>query len=402
MGSQWSSEWSTPVFSLVERDRRWTSVRNLMARDGIDVIICLPNTNRRDRGQQDARYLTQLGENCEETTVVFPLDGEVVAWQTRAGATPSSNWLTDIRAAHYGEGAAAVIPRLREMGFLNGTIGVAGLTGGVLARTRSPEGEANWYSLEMIKQAFPDARLVSATPPLSEARYRKSAEEIDFLRTATAVAEQSLQAVLETARAGVSEREVFARMLYASASAGGSMPVMFGWISGRAGAPHTRLEQPTFRSLATGDALLLEIEGRWAGYIGQVDESFSIGPASDELKDGIKLAWECFNRALAALKPGITAGELTEASRVAGLGGRGAAGLTMHGRGLGDDGPLLTPRSRSPEVLQTCLEEDCCFILKPSARIDGKDLGRWGDTVVVRSSGAERLGTRVQQVYELA
>ena len=30
-------------FSLAERDRRWRAVRELMARDGIEVIVAPPN-----------------------------------------------------------------------------------------------------------------------------------------------------------------------------------------------------------------------------------------------------------------------------------------------------------------------------------------------------------------------
>src|SRR5215218_5755876 len=101
----------------------------------------------------------------------------------------------------------------------------------------------------------------------------------------------------------------------------------------------------------------------------------------------MNLTWECFDRALEALKPGVTAGELLESSAVQGLEGRAVAGLTMHGRGTGDDGPLLTPRSRSREVLETPLLENCCYILKPATRLEGKaDVGRWGDTVVVRKN----------------
>jgi len=303
MVERWTREWSTPVFSIAERERRWQTVRDLMASDGIDVIICLPNTNRRDRGQQDSRYLTQLGENCEETTLVFPFDGEVTAWQTRAGATPASNWLSNIRAARYGAGAEVVIARLKEIGFDRGSIGIAGLTGSLLARTRAPEGEANWQSVEMIKRAFPSARVASATEILARARYQKSDEEIEFIRRGVEVAEQSLQAVVEHARDGVAERHVFAHMLYASAHAGGSMPVMFGWISGPLGNTYTRLEQPSFRNFTNGDVLLCEIEGRWGGYIGQIDQAFCIGPAHADFKDANQLAWESFNRVLAALSP---------------------------------------------------------------------------------------------------
>src|SRR5437879_1756799 len=81
----WSPDWSNAVFTLQERDRRWARVRELMARDGIDIVACLPCTNSHDRGQADARYLTQLGENSDETTVGFPLEGEVAAWHSRGG-----------------------------------------------------------------------------------------------------------------------------------------------------------------------------------------------------------------------------------------------------------------------------------------------------------------------------
>ncbi len=45
MPEQWNQEWSTAVFFLEERDRRWKKVRDLMARDGIDVLVCPPCTN---------------------------------------------------------------------------------------------------------------------------------------------------------------------------------------------------------------------------------------------------------------------------------------------------------------------------------------------------------------------
>ncbi|HEY7065795.1 MAG TPA: M24 family metallopeptidase [Chloroflexota bacterium] len=401
MPEVWSPEWSNAVFSLEERDRRWGRARQLMARDGIDVIVCLPCTNSHDRGQADARYLTQLGENSDETIVVFPREGEVTAWHSRGGVWPSSNWLTDIRAARRGSGGRTVVERLRELGFARGTIGVAGLTASLLGHVRAEEGEANWQSVERIKAAFPDARVVSATDLLGEARYRKSEEEIAFLRKGCEVAETTLRAVVEHARAGVAEREVFAQMLYANAAAGGSFQPMFGWTSGPLGNTYHRVEQPSFRTLKAGDVIAIEIEGRWGGYVAQIDETFSIGPAHQELKDGLKLAWESFNRAFAALKPGVTVRELVGAADMTAMNGRGEARLLMHGRGTGDDGPLVTNRD-TPGLLDVVLEEGCCMILKPNVTVDGKpDYGHWGESVVVRAHGAERLGTRGQALYEL-
>jgi Xaa-Pro aminopeptidase len=141
--------------------------------------------------------------------------------------------------------------------------------------------------------------------------------------------------------------------------------------------------------------LVLEIEGRWAGYTAQVDQTFSIGPAAQDLKDGMKLAWESYQHAFDALRPGVTVARLLEAAEVRGMNGRGVASLIMHGRGTGDDGPIATGRGLAPEMLAHEIPENCCLLLKPGTHVDGRpDFGRWGETVVVRKQGAERLGSR--------
>ena len=105
---EWTPEWSNTVFSLEERDSRWAKVRRLMTRDGIDLIICLPNTHNYDRAQADSRYLSQLGENGDETTLAFPVEGQVTAWLSRGGVWPGSNWIADIRPQVRGGGGATI------------------------------------------------------------------------------------------------------------------------------------------------------------------------------------------------------------------------------------------------------------------------------------------------------
>jgi len=403
MAEAWSPEWSNAVFSLEERDRRWARVRDLMRRDGIDLVVCLPCTNSHDRGQADARYLTQLGENSDEATVAFPLEGQVDAFHTRGGVWPSSNWLEHgVTPAPRGTGGRTIADWVKaHPQYERATIGIAGLTSSLLGHAREIEGEVNWQSVDIIKCDVPNAKIVSGTDILGEARYVKSEEEIEFIRKGTEVAEKTLQAVIDHARPGVRERHVFAQMMFANADAGGSFQPMFGWISGPLGNTYHRIEQPSFRTFNAGDVLAIEIEGRWGGYVAQIDQEFSIGPAHQDLKDGMKLTFEAFDRVFEALKPGVTVGELIDAGKVKGMNGRGEAGLTMHGRGLGDDGPLVTTRI-TPEMRALQLPEGACMILKPSARVDGKgDYGHWGEVVVVRKNGAERLGTRPQMLPEL-
>ncbi len=398
----WDPTWSTPVFSLAERDRRWGRVRKLMARDGLDAVVCLPDTGRFNRGNADAMYLTQLGENQELVTAVFPMDGDVVAWQSRPGMWPTSSWGIDIRRAEgRGMGAAMIIGRLKELGLGSGRIGVAGLTSTMLAYVRQAEGLANWQSVEEIKRAFPDAEVVSATPALGEARYQKSEEEIEFIRKGVRVSELLIEAVREHGGPGMPERLLYAHMQFTAAAAGGSFPVMLGWTSGPLGNIYHRLEQPSFRTQQPGDVLSIEIEGRWGGYVGRTDQSFTVGSAHPDYVDSMHLTFESFNRVAAAMRPGVRVEELIEAGHVEGMGGRGVANLTMHGYGTGDEGPLVTG-SRDPELLNTEIREGCTLLIKPGNQIDRKPgSGNWGDTVVVRANGAERLGARPQEVLEL-
>jgi Xaa-Pro aminopeptidase len=400
----WSPDWSNAVFPLEERDRRWAKVRGLMQRDGIDLIICLPNTHNYDRGQADSRYLSQLGENGDETTLAFPIEGAPTAWLSRGGVWPGSNWLSDIRAGERGGGGANIALWLAQNPeYQRATIAIAGLTASPLSHMRSAEGEVMWGSVELLHKNFPQARFISATPVLGEARWRKSAAEIEFIRKGTGIAETVLAALVTHAREGASERVLFAEMMYANAKAGGTFPAQIGWCSGPQGKVNHRIAQPSFRALQRGDAMLHEIEGRWGGYIAQIDQTLVVGEAQPEMIEGMKLTIEAFDRVFGALKPGVTIGELIAASQGTGMGGRIETSLGFHGRGTGNDGPLLVAfRPEPQDVLDIVVEEDCCFIVKPSAKVDGiADYARWGESVVVRSTGAERLGTRPKELILL-
>jgi Xaa-Pro aminopeptidase len=215
------------------------------------------------------------------------------------------------------------------------------------------------------------------------------------------IAEKVLRAVVEHARDGVAERDVFAQMMYASAVEGGSFTPMFGWSSGPLGRSYHRLELPSFRKFKGGDVLGIEMEGRWGGYIAQIDQAFSMGAAPQDLKDGMQLIFDSYNRVVDAMKPGVSVGELLAAGEVKGMNGRGEARLLMHGRGTGDDGPLVTTRI-TPELKAMEVKQGCVMIVKPSVFVDGKpDYGRWGEMVAVRENGVERLGSRPQELYEL-
>ena len=64
----------------------------------------------------------------------------------------------------------------------------------------------------------------------------------------------------------------------------------------------------------------------------------------------------------------------------------------MHGRGAGDDGPIITAHARSPKELGVALRENMVFICKPSAiTADNQYICTWGDTVVITKNGGPTI-----------
>lgn len=387
------TDWQVPTFSMEERERRWGRVRELMRRDGIDCIVGLNSTGTHNRNQADVRYLTQIGNNCDEVAVCFPVDGKVTAITNRGSYWPAGDWVGETKRSGRAW-SRSLSEGLKEAGMENATVGICGLTHSVYSCVRQPDGYAGYTAVMRMKEALPNARFVSASDLMGEARFVKSAEEIDFLRKGVAIAERSCQAMLQTARVGVFEPLIMANMYQAAIAAGGSMPFMLGWYSGPFGAAYHRIEQPTHRLVASGDYLAVEIEGRWGGYTAQLDQSMTFGDVPTWAPDAHKAAVECFWDVVHAMKPGANFGELQEAARKVARTGKATGGLTLHGRGLGDDGPLITPQSQ-PDVANTPLQEGCVFIVKPGITHNGmSDVGHVGDSVVVTKNGAERLGTR--------
>jgi Xaa-Pro aminopeptidase len=254
----------------------------------------------------------------------------------------------------------------------------------------------------MLKAAFPQANFVSASSILGTARYVKSEEEIEFIRKGTWVAERMLDALIETARPGVPERLAFADMMYASAANGGTFTPMIGWVSGPRTAPYHRLEQPSTRTFQADDMLSMEIEGRWGGHIAQIDQTVSLGKAHPEIIEANKRAIDGFERVMAILKPGVTVRELIAVGRSDKPNSTMWTGLGAHGRGTGDDGPLIVTDRKYPEAfLDRVIVEGCSFAIKPYTFDGDRELARWGETVAITKTGVERLGVRPQTLPEL-
>lgn len=390
-----------PHFSLAERDRRWRAVREKMAEQKIDVIVTPQNTGHSLDFQANSRYLTHCGGGGDaDIAAVFPLSGEVTVIATSADPrwTVTQNWVADVREARRNYGAK-IVERLKELKVERGSIGITGL--GEVEGTRTPEGTILYGTWQKIRDAFPNARLLDATPILTEVRYVKSREEIDALAKSMEIIELAYQAEIEAARPGVRDWDVWAATQCALMKNGSEMPVHCNWISGK--NVRRTLTRPSLRLLERGDLIINEVEASWIGYRSQGVQPVFVEVADPVHRELIKVQREIFNRVMESLKPGVTVGELAALTLKAGAAAApqsgpaaGARGdLNMHGRGAGDDGPIITAHAKSPRQLATALKENMVFICKPSAiSADNQSICTWGDTVVVTPGGGQRLGRR--------
>lgn len=390
-----------PRFSLAERERRWRRVRTLMREAGFDALIGLPNQSHWDQFQADVRYLTHIGGHQTEVALVFPGSGEVTAFVRGSNEVEwwgmAQDWVKDIRPSRR-TWAEPVIERLRELRLDRGRIGVSGLSG----LLRAPEGTVVWGIFEKIRKAFPHASFENATELLQDGRSVKSAEEVAWIERAAEILDRVVEAILEEARPGVMENQMVATIWYTIISHGGDYPSMTHWGAGKEVpwacriAPH--------RPLEAGDMINTEIEAKYGGYIAQTVQAACLGERPRELVQAFEASCQIFDELLKVIKPGVTYREVVASyQKMVREAGCIPKGMLLHGRGLGEDRPQVTGeadletygRPQYTKHLDYPVEEGNVFVLKPGAMPgDTPDTIRCGDTVVVTTGGARRLGKR--------
>ena len=387
-----------PQLSIQERDRRYKIVRAEMAKRGIDCLLLPANTGRWEQLQGDSRYLTTIGGFATEVFTVFPREGEVTAYIFNRAAwwKQAQKWVADVRDGRNRWGQNA-IERISELGLQKGTIGISGLAG----LFRAPEGIIPYSSVKAIQDAFPQAKIVNATEMMQEIRAVKSAEEVSMLERSAAIVEKTIEAMVENANPGVSEKELYGAMVHAMLANDGELPTLF-FLSAGPGLTNSSFV-PTDYRIQKGDRIINEIEAKYGGYAAQAVCPVVIGTPDNEYQKMIDISRACFDAILGAMKPRVTFGALFDVYKTTveeqGKGKYLWNHPMMHARGLGDDGPALLGDTDLERFSKIQLQTGMTFILKPQVRpVEGKGRASLGDTVTVTESGARRLGKRELQL----
>ena len=403
-----------PQLSLDERERRWSAVRSEMARLGIDVIVLVANDSFFGMGAVNLRYLTQVGSVFGGYAVFFA-DEDPIIWnsnqpQMHRPTNPylgTQEWVTDIRI---NQGVAEVASEIRSRGLEKSTIGIAPFSSTLVTIPLIFQAE-----MEGLNKELPEARIIDAADILQNLRRIKSAEEISLLTNAAQIARKAVDAMIQSARPGMTEAQVYAEMLKAQI-VNGAEPSVFNLISSGP-VDHNQSEiwhllhgaeqpaNPTLRPLSDGDVVISEFHTEYGGYLAATEFSVYVGrKAPEKLKDLWKVAVECLDATLEIMKPGKRLEDVWKAVRKpVERAGMDFVELGFHGHGMASpEFPTVVhrpemggPRSMCGEGIEDVeIEEGMVFgnnidIFNPNWKMDVGCM--YGDMVVVGPNGAEPL-----------
>ena len=265
-------------YSLAERDRRWSAVRDNAAKAGFDCILVPLGDGI------DARYMTQL--RC--SAMVLPTDGRapIVVADRRS----NNEWVPDPWQTGR-EWAEPMGEALRDLGFERARIGVAGLKGGRFTHCNSIDGVVNHSALETAMSKVPNARFEDATDVIGAVRYVKSTEEIQFVRRSAEVAAAGLDALIKLARpgvdAGIFYADVLAEMLALRSE---YFPMTLTIDAIDTVKPKRYLNPPIGRRLEAGALITSEINAIMGAQLTQVCQPVLLGKIPERVEAGDRIA----------------------------------------------------------------------------------------------------------------
>lgn len=381
-------EKSEMTFGLDEYAGRLATVREGMGRLGVDTLLVHTFAN--------IFYLIghQTTGLANYHCLVIPAQGDpfLVVRRLEAPLAQASSWINDFVIWEDHEDPSVVtIEALRKRGLNRGTIGVENSSISVSARF-----------MEQIQSGLTNTSFKDAGGVVEGARRIKSPAEIEYMRRAAVMTSLGVKAAIDAIRPGVTENDVAAEAVSAMYRAGSEFmsrePTV---ISGtRSGIAHLSFKR---RVLEAGDCVLLEMSACYNRYNAPLMRVASIGQPCDQMRRMGDAVLAGLEGAIAAVKPGATAGDVeravSDAYRAAGLSAGKRAGYSV---GVGFpvtwmEAEIIALKRDDPTVL----EPGMVLHIVPALREPRKFAVGCSETVLVTDSGHEVLTKLDRKVFVL-
>ncbi len=263
----------------------------------------------------------------------------------------------------------------------------------------------SWYltvqAYKALQQAVPHD-LADWGGVIEAERTIKSATQLDYMRHAARAAVAGLDAAMGQIAPGRSENDLAAAMLHGATAAGSEYTRVPLVVTGQAtGVCFTTWQR---REIKRGDVVFLEAAGNINRYHAMIARNATVGPATAEQKKHATVVIDSLNRAIEAIRPGVTSGQVDAACRKvfedAGLGNY-FDHRTGYAIGIGfppnwAEGRFLSLRPDDPTVL----EPGMTFHVVPSVFMPQHGFCI-SESVAVTDTGCEVLTDYPRKLFEI-
>jgi Xaa-Pro aminopeptidase len=371
-----------PTFTDAEIERRHKAVYGLMEQEGVDAVLFYGS----GRYASDIYWLSDWPSSREAYLLMQTGKDPVILMQL-FNHYPMARVMSAIKDVRWAGAntTKGVVELIRERALEAKRIGLVG--------------SISYQVYNKLCENYPGATFVDLSSRLRMMRTVRSPEEIERIRLASKLTDQSIQALAEGLRLGMREDEIPAIIEPVYLKAGGYAGIHF--ISSMP------MRQPDFpvpsqfhsnRKLQKGDALITEISGAYSGYSGQIHRTFSIGEEpTPEWKKMHDAAMEAFELLTKVIKDGATTTEAEEAAEV------------IHQRGYSTYDDLVHGVNQYPPIFQTktrrrhdsremVFRENMVIVIQPNLTTYDEKMGlQFGETLVVKKGGCETLNAYPRQ-----
>jgi Xaa-Pro aminopeptidase len=367
-----------PTYSQTEIARRHAALRQALREQDLGGLLLYGA----GRFNSDIQYLSNW-PGGREAYVVLPLDGEPVLLAQLFNHVPMAEQLSLIRDTRWAgpDSVSAVADVLKQSFDPHARLALAG--------------GLPFSQYLRFSEVLPETRLVDWNRQFRGLRLVRSAEEVAFFHVAAELTDRSIDRLARELRAGLRESELPALVEGAYLEAGGYAGIHF-MTSTSMLEPHQLAFVPrqyqADRVLQSGDALITEISGAFWGYSGQIHRTFFLGKPTDEWASLHRAAEDAYTAIEAVLRDGATVDDVLNAAEIVDGSGYTIFDDLLHG--ANQYPPILKTRSTAhsnPRGDFTFLD-GMVVTLQPQLTTPDRRIGlQFGETVVIRPSGVERL-----------
>ena len=333
-----------------------------------------------------------IGYFTFQCALVFPDDGPVLVSRrvNQAVAMSNENVAGFVPIEDTDDPVAILAGHLREKLPGGGSIGFE--TG-------------SWYltvqAWKQLTRTLPHD-LVDWGGPIENARKIKTPAQLDYMRQAARAAVAGLDSAVKAIAPGRSENDLAAAMLHGATAAGSEYTRVPLVVTGQAtGVCFTTWQR---RVIQRGDVVFLEAAGNINRYHAMIARNCTVGTATSEQRRWAALVVEALDRAIDAVRPGVTSAEVDAACRrvfeKAGV-GHYFDHRTAYGIGIGfppnwAEGRFLALRAGDPTVL----EPGMTFHVVPSLFMP--EFGFcFSESIAVTENGCEVLTDYPRKLIEI-